>query len=498
MSVRRDWVVLGGLLALCLAHGLWVTRGLVVPPDLDALRDIGFAQGVRDGNWWGDPAYAGAVRYYPPLVPALGAVVAWAMRSADLPSLWVQLGPWLGLLPVLMFFGLARAALAPGAAVVATAIFVLWNGAIAPPWVAGGYAPWLFAPVLSQAAFCAVAWLVVRLVPGGRWWAALLLGAAIGLTFLAHVIPALLLTAMLVAAAWVGQGLRWRMAGWLALAGAVQALVMGVYLLPLLLAYPGGVVHLPPGAWVADELRPNAAALLGLAAMNAPWLLAVALLRRRGWPAGMPGAMLAVWVAVCLAVLARHFDCAGAESGACTVLRMPVHHFHLYLQVAGALLIGQALSLRPLAPRALALLLLAGGVMLWGRPYDATARASAAPFDRAAYQWVLANTQPSDTVVTAGRTDRDGDFDPAAFAVMAAGRHLLAVNTLFSNPYLDWPAREAARQQALAWIAGAAGDGPCALARWAMLPEAVPVAAERAQLVAETPVDRIFRLRCAD
>jgi len=498
MITRRDGWVLGLLLALCLAHGLWVTRGLTVPPDLDALRDIGFAQALLDGNWFGDPAYAGAVRYYPPLVPALGATLAWALGSTDLPLLWVQSGPWLGLLPLVMFFLFARAALAPAAGLAATAMFVLWNGAIATPWVGGGYSPWLLAPVLSQAAFCGGGWLILRRAPMGRWRDACVLGAAIGTTFLAHVIPAMLLTVMLVAAVWQGQGLHGRSVAWLAVAGVVQAGVMAAYWLPLLLAYPGGVVHLLPGAWVADELRPNADALLMLAAMNAPWMLAVGLLYLRGWPAGTAGAMLVAWMGLCLLVLARYFSCIGSEASVCSVLRMPVHHFHLYLQVAGALVIGQALTTRPMTLQVQALLLVAGAVLFWGRPYDVAARASVPAFDAAAYRWVLANTQPTEGFVTVGQTDGDRDFDPAAFTVMAAGRRLVAVHALFSNPYLSWQSREAARAQALAWLAGDAGVAPCALAQWAVLPPGYRVAPARAQRVAQTPTHWIFRLTCAD
>ena len=67
VTLSRSWpfLALAGLLALCLLQGLRITQGVNVPADLDALRDIGFAQGLLDGNWFGDPAYADGVRYYP-------------------------------------------------------------------------------------------------------------------------------------------------------------------------------------------------------------------------------------------------------------------------------------------------------------------------------------------------------------------------------------------------------------------------------------------------
>jgi hypothetical protein len=68
--------ILGLLLILCAYRGLHLVGGLVRPPDVDNLRDVGFIQGLLDGNWFGDPAYTGEWRYYPPLVHALGALLA--------------------------------------------------------------------------------------------------------------------------------------------------------------------------------------------------------------------------------------------------------------------------------------------------------------------------------------------------------------------------------------------------------------------------------------
>jgi hypothetical protein len=52
-------LILGFLLILCAVRGLYLAAGLVRPPDIDSLRDVGFIQGFLDGNWFGDPAYAG-------------------------------------------------------------------------------------------------------------------------------------------------------------------------------------------------------------------------------------------------------------------------------------------------------------------------------------------------------------------------------------------------------------------------------------------------------
>jgi len=82
------WVA--ALLLLCVAHGLWTVSGLSYPLDVDSLRDIGFAQGILDGDLFGDPVYAGEVRWYPPLVPSLAAAASRLLGIVDLPAFWVH------------------------------------------------------------------------------------------------------------------------------------------------------------------------------------------------------------------------------------------------------------------------------------------------------------------------------------------------------------------------------------------------------------------------
>ncbi len=83
-----------------------------MPPEQDPLRDIGFAQALLDGNWFGDPSYPGSVRYYPPLLTVLAAVGALLSgMQGDLPGFWIAVGPWvnLGRAVVLLRYGAAIA-----------------------------------------------------------------------------------------------------------------------------------------------------------------------------------------------------------------------------------------------------------------------------------------------------------------------------------------------------------------------------------------------------
>jgi hypothetical protein len=509
------WIALLGFLVLCLLHGLWMTRGISAPPDPDALRDIGFAQGMLDGNWFGDPVYLGEIRHYPPLIPALGAALALLTHSGDLPRLWVAIGPWAGLLPVVAFFLLTRRLFASDmAAILATACFVLLNGLTVPPWIGGGYSPWLFTPVLTQAAFLGAACLIHARVGRSSWPDAVLIGFAIGVTFLGHFVPALLLTAMLVAAVWSEHGPSWRMACWLTLAGATQLLTMAPALLPPLVAYPGGIVNLVPGGWADVPLRPGWASFGAFLLLNLPvvlgWLLGW---RLRAPIARCPAAMLTAWIGVSGVFLARHYGCMATDPDAavCRVFRMPVHHFLLYLQIAGACLMGwgawavwRSGIVRRDVLAALAVLILAAGVIGFAtRPYDRFAREMGLHhlddlvMDRAIYRWVLANTPPDSLFITDHDGATDGDYDPAAFAVMAAARKLIATHVVFSNPYVDWTSRDAARRAAVAWLTGEGAPPPCArfaTGLWAVVKKDVPVLPVRATAVFESAAHRVYQV----
>ncbi|MCK8788030.1 hypothetical protein M0638_27105 [Roseomonas sp. NAR14] len=80
-------------------------------------------------------------------------------------------------------------------------------------------------------------------------------------------------------------------------------------------------------------------------------------------------------------------------------------------------------------------------------------------FDLEAYRWILANTAPVDLFVTGLADPADpgsATVDPGTAVVMAAGRRLVAAPAVFSNPYVDWEARQARR---LAYLESLDGTG---------------------------------------
>ena len=512
-------------LAACALHGALTTRGIVATPDQDAMRDMGFAQALLDGNWFGDPSYAGAIRYYPPLLPILAAAAAALSGARDLAAFWVAIGPWVNLAAPLAFFLMARRLLGgAGAGAVACLVFVFWNGAASTSWLSGGYSPWFYGPGIAQILFFLAMLLIHARAAAGRLRDAALVGAAIGLTFLAHIIPAVILTVVATVAAGVAQGVRIRTVLWLAVVAATQLAVMAPYLLPLLTTAEG-VVNAAPAGFVAPALRLNSDAVAYLLLLNLPAAIAAALLwRLRGVPGSMDRlgmAMLLSWTGVCLAALARHYACEavrtpeGTVPAACSVFVLTIHHYHFYLQVAGACAIAYAAALlarrrgaREASPRGLrmpaaaALVCAAAAGLLLVRPSDRGLRAAAldhpegSAMDLAAYRWMMANTSRRDLFVTF-LNEGGSPARHAVMTVLASGRETAALPLLFSNPYVRWEERDALRRRFLAAVEDESVPMPCApdgRSVWLLLPVGAHVGSARASTAFSSQLHTISKV----
>lgn len=404
-----------------------------------------------------------------------------------------------------------------------------------------GHTPWPAVPASAQAFFFATVWLIHARAGAARWRDAALVGAAIGLTFLAHVIPAVLLTGIVAAAACVAQGVRPRTVGWLAVAAVAQFAVMSPYLVPILLHYPDGMVH-TGYQWVHDLFAPSPKALAKLAVLNAPGVAAALLAWRLRGRAGMgrlTAAILAAWIAIPAAFLLRHYACAAGVPAACRAFVVSVHHYHLYLQLAWPCLIGFAAwhatrlwlaadadagTGRPARPwriaaavAAAALAVLAGSAALLHRRGDALWREAALLhadrhlLDLAAYRWILAHAGPADAFVTihhdlpGGPPEAGGSVfsgpglgGPEAFTVIAAGRRLVSGPEFFSHPYVPWEPREARRLRYLAAAVGEAPDGlPCEVVErrglWFLLPSTAMVDTGRVEPIFRSASRTLYR-----
>jgi hypothetical protein len=472
------WVVLVALLGVCLVHGLWVVRGLgYYTAILDTYRDAGFVQGFMDGNLSGDPSIEGAKRYYPPLLHALAAVVASIAHAPPL-QLLVRAAPWVNLLIPATFFLMVRRLIDAPAAAVATVLLVCFDGSLLPPWMAASYSPWHSVPALTQALFFCCVWVLSARAQRGRFGDAILIGSMIGIVFLAHTVPAVILAVMTAAAAVSMQGMRIRTVAWVGTAALTAMLWTLPFMIPLVTTYHLKVLN-AAGAFTDDLFDPTRIPKRVIAA-SLPGLVALALLGWNWWRARQfgrtvaptTGVILGVWTALPILFIARHFACGvGGTSAVCTAFVVPVHHWMFYVQSALACVFGYAV-VSGLAPRgspaaeanpaaaSFATVVAASGAFalacaaLSFRPTDQTMRERALDMrsrvDLELYQWVLTSTQPDALFVTDISTN--AVHDTAAMAVLAAARRSVALPFTYSNPYIDWQMR---KQREEAYLAAA-------------------------------------------
>lgn len=466
------------LLAFCLIRGLWVTRGLNSPAIMDTFRDAGFVQGIIDGNWFGDPAIGGAWRYYPPLTHAFFAAVAAATGIEPLRLLTMS-APFINLIVPAGFFLMARHLMGAIAAVVGTALLVFFNDLALPSWISAAYHPWSSVPLLALGGFFFSVWLIHARVQSESVLDALLIGSAIGLTFLAHTVPAVILAVILPVAVLTCRGVSARTLGWIAIV-AIAAMVWSLpLLLPLLVSYRLHILNPGPGALV-DPLfaawPPSRAVLLTML----PGLLAlplIVMLRTEGLISRAAGAILAAWLIVPIVFLTRHYACgADSQAAVCTLFVLAVHHWFIYLQAALTCLAGLAAWLCMFRLRGttthpngwhsagLFVGVLCGVAAFWPRPFDDSMRQRAldlgATFDWGAYSWVTRHTGPLDLFVT---ELPDTSLNPASLAVMAAGRRSVALPETYSNPYVEWRVRNRLNMAFLAAAQAPPGRASAAL-----------------------------------
>jgi hypothetical protein len=437
------------------------TRGLSWPPDTDLYRDIAQAQTMADGALLADPFYRGETLWYNPLVPGLVAALA-RFSGQPVHVVYVQAGAYLNLAGPVAFFLLIEAFFGLPAAAAATLHLVYLRDPVGPAWLSPAYSPWLFSAAFVQALFYLTLLAYRRALQSDAlgWFAAT--GALLGLTFLGHAAPALLLGVVAAVAfardAMAGNGRRSFFRHTL-LAGAALG-VASPLLWSILLRYRLRILNQGPLEWIWPPLslpelpafmqtqESLPAAVLAIAALI--WLLGRDPRRREASILGSWA--LAAALLFCLALLheatgfGRHL--------------IPRHHFLFYWRAAESALLGYGCAvaalalarrfgnaaLGRLAPAALvlgiAIAVVAAFPFYRQREAFTSGRRDAERDDsrlnrQEAREWIRAHTAPDDVFLAAD--------DMALMIVGPAGRKVVAVNAYFSSPYVDWRARHETR-----------------------------------------------------
>jgi len=465
--------------------GVRTTRDLEWPADPDLYRDIAQAQTIADGSLSADPFYRDETVWHNPLVPAIVAALAKPL-GVPVHTAYVRLGAYLNLLgPILFFLWVARLA-GPAGAAMATLGFVFYRDPWAPAWVTAAYSPWLFAMTSSQAFLYAglLAYREALLAPTVVRFG--ITGLLLGLTFLAAAPPAFLLAGVVaVGGLWsvtqregssapaTPEGPRGR---WTILRGhglvALVALVVSLPLLASIVGRYGLIVHnTTPTSWewagfhdVSEFARVHAGWPLALAAVGA---IAIA---RRFRSQRVDAVMLISITSTAAAFLVYRTLFTGA--GLSIPQFVPSHYFVFYMKAVQWALVGVAFSgafalLRSRLPPSVGgrrveptlvagvaiLVILAALPQYRGRGYLESARVFAEGEAgrvnlREAFGWIRANTAPSDVFLASPEV--------ALQVVGPAGRKVVVVGAVFSNPYVDWTERD--RSARWMWRALLEGD----------------------------------------
>jgi hypothetical protein len=406
---------------IALATALYFVHGLQWPYADDNYRDIAQAQATLDGHPFSDPFFAGEWIWYNPLLPWIVALGA-SLTDTSLATFHVQSGPWLNLSGPILFYLVAVRLTGRHAALVALVFFLFVNGQTDSSRDHSTYGPWLYTASFAQGLFYATVLALQNARVDGTLRSALFVGGSIGLTLLTHTGPALVLALVTIC---VLTPRSWT------IAGITAAIVASPYLYPLVVHYGGQVRNVVPmagGMWLTasivrfPELVWANVLLIGCAAAG------LFLLRDR---------ILGAWLAVSLALVGYGLWCDRIPELPRIV---PTFHFWRYAGAALTVYAGAAVwfLIRRLATSRAELVASAIAIVAVGAAYpryldrpDFWGRALSQ--QRTANAWVapyLRDHTAADEVVLA----------PTAVSLQLvgpAGRRVVALHPIFSNPYVD-------------------------------------------------------------
>ena len=195
---HKYWYFAGCLILLALAfiQCYRVSHDLFWPCDGDQFRDMSFVQQMIDGRFGGDPSYKGEYMWYNPLLAWIEYGLV-QLTGIPLAQLMIRAGTYLNILaPVFFFLMMIRLSDYKTALAALLSYLFLSTGDI---WGAhtATYSPWLIPASFASFFFYGNILLLYQAFRTERSGWFLLLGASLGVTFLAHTAPALIITLLL-------------------------------------------------------------------------------------------------------------------------------------------------------------------------------------------------------------------------------------------------------------------------------------------------------------
>jgi hypothetical protein len=446
-------------------------RGISEPYDLDQFRDIAGAQAAADGRYLADPFYAGETIWYNPLLPWTVAGVS-RLRSVNVAKAFVQAGPFLNLLAPIGMFVMVTILFGPWPALLAVISLLYLAPHDDPSWANPSYSPWLFVSTFTSGLFyLAVTVTDVAIRRGTRaWWCSA--GIALGVVFMAHTAPALILGLMVLAnvmTARAGQTGGSRASRLLALVLCFGAAV--IVSAPLLWSIVGRyglhIVNPEPAAWRWPALDSVSLVLhrsVGVSALL-PVIGLIVTARRAGYH--VEARVMVAWVAAALGLFGYGYV-ARAPGTFLPSLPVPGFHFFFYLRAAGHVLVALGVweilttaaarvdrlasaSIQALVASAAGVAAITAAGLGWhayrdGRPFTAENGAARqmtfSQFESGLTSRLRGETPPGAVVLASP--------EYSLTEVAPSGRSVVAVPAAFSNPYVPFEPRTRDRDRLLA------------------------------------------------
>jgi hypothetical protein len=437
--------------------------------DTDFDRDMAFIRNSLEGHFGQDPTYQGNFLWYNPLLFSIEAML---VKITHLPIniIVTRAGIYLNLLGPLTFFLMAWRLFDLRIATASLLSYLFFAAGNIEGSGAATYSPWLYPVTFAQFFFYVNILLCFKAFKSGKYAWFVVLGTSIGLSFLCHTAPAILIILILVsmqAGNWV-HALRQKntaQAKRLILQGGVTFLPFLLVISPFLY-YIIGKYHLHfintyPAEWRPDEMywknwrmliHLNFSLSLLIAVVGFAWFY-------RSCHSRLQRRIVLNWAAVCIIMYLYSTTIPGIRDKFHIQLpeTVPGYHYFFYGKALQSLLYGfgviflfdklfgllsKSMPVSGKNPGWLAALVLIAAIAYFPYYRDrtdfSTRRELTLAKDndtaRIAAYLFLVDHVPSDKVILCPEKN-------STFPVMASGRKMVCVSILFSNPYLDFHQR---------------------------------------------------------
>lgn len=457
------------MLIVAFVQSFWTMHDLYWAYDTDFDRDIAFVRNSLDGHFGQDPTYQDNYLWYNPFLFSIEALLV-KLTGLPINIIVTRAGVYLNLLGPLTFFAMAWRLFNLRIATAALLSYLFFAAGNFEGTGAATYSPWLYPVTFAQFFFYLNILLCFKAFSSGKYSSFVLLGISIGLSFLAHAAPAILIILLLISMQTgnLVHAIRQKniiLGKRLLLQGLVTFLPFGLVVSPLLYYIVGKyhlhVINSYPAEWRPDSMYWKNWRMLVQLNFSVSFLIAVLGFGwfYRSYHSTLQRRIVFNWAAVCIVMyLYSSMIPAIREKFHIQLLEtVPSYHYFFYLKALQSLLYGfgfvflfdkvlQRLRTSKPTPavnaRFMAAVILISAIAYFpyyrNRP-DFSARRELSlkkgndtgRID--AYNFIVEHI-PSNNVILCPEKN-------STFPVMASGRKMVCVSILFSNPYLSFEQR---------------------------------------------------------